>query len=70
MPLLLSPEGPAEAVFDQLAEYFLTLLQLEVLATCCPLCLKDLPTQRVLVKGNCYRLWGSANSPEAKGPSS
>jgi len=43
---LPSPEGPAEAVFDQLAEDFLTLLQLEALATCCLPCLKDLPTQR------------------------
>lgn len=65
------PEGPAEAVLDQLAEDFLTLLQLKVLATRCPLCLKDLPTQSVLVKrGNCYRLRSSANSPEAKGASS
>lgn len=65
---LPSPEGPAEAVFDQLAEDFLTLLQLKVLATCCLLCLKDLPTQRVLLVkgGNCYRLQSSANSPEAK----
>lgn len=66
-----SPEGPAEAVLDQLPEDFLTLLQLEVLATRRPLCLKDLLTQTVLVKGgNHYRLWGSANSPEAKGAGS
>lgn len=43
---LPSPEGPAEAVFDQLAEDFLTLLQFKALATCCLLCLNDLPTQR------------------------
>lgn len=48
---LPSPEGPAKAVLDQLAEDFLTLLQLEVLATCRLLCLKDLPTQRMLLKG-------------------
>lgn len=48
---LPSPEGPAKAVLDQLAEDFLTLLQLEVLATCCLLSLKDLPTQRMLLKG-------------------
>lgn len=52
-----SPEWPAEAVLDQLAEDLLTLLELKVLATRCSLSLKDLPTQRVLVKGgNCYRL--------------
>lgn len=48
---LPSPEGPAKAVLDQLAEDFLTFLQLEVLATRCLLCLKDLPTQRMLLKG-------------------
>lgn len=52
-----SPEGPAKAVLDQLAEDFLTLLQLEALATCRLPCLKDLPTERMLLKeGNCCGL--------------